>query len=235
MSHTILIADDEEEIRELLSLYMEKERFKVLEAANGLEVLKLLEEHTVDLILLDIMMPNMNGLEALKEIRKSQYIPIILLSAKGEDYDKILGLGLGADDYISKPFNPLEVTARVGAQLRRYHRFGMVADEADSQGLIRSGELTLDQESCIVTRNGEELPLTSMEYKIALLLMRHPGKVFTKRKIFESVWEEAYYGDDNTIMVHISKIREKLEVDPRNPVYIKTVRGIGYKWEKQVQ
>ncbi|MGN7381743.1 sigma-54 dependent response regulator [Chlamydia abortus] len=234
MSHTILVADDEEEIRELLSLYMEKERFKVLEAADGQEVLKQLSEHSVDLILLDIMMPNMNGLQALREIRKTKYIPIILLSAKGEDNDKILGLGLGADDYIAKPFNPLEVTARVGAQLRRYYKFGMATGESEDVRLLRSGDLILDKESCVVSRNGVEVPLTSMEYKMVLLLMENPGKVFTKRKIFESVWEEMYYGDDNTIMVHISKIREKLEEDPRHPVYIKTVRGIGYKWEKQV-
>lgn len=232
MSRTILIADDEAEIRELLSLYLEADGLRVLEASDGAEAIRMLEEHEVALLLLDIMMPNMDGLRTLKEIRKTRNIPVILLSAKSHDNDKILGLGLGADDYIAKPFNPLEVTARIQAQLRRYYRLGQ-APEQNESAVLTAGDLQLDPSSCTVSKHGSVLPLTSLEYKMVELMMRHPGKVFTKKQMFESIWDDYYFGDDNTIMVHISKIREKLEDDPRNPTYIITVRGIGYKFEKR--
>ncbi|WP_139491192.1 response regulator transcription factor [Brevibacillus dissolubilis] len=234
MSHTILIADDEQEIVELLKLYVDKEGFSVVEAYDGQDAYEKLQQNQIDLAVIDVMMPRMDGFQLLKTLRRDYNIPVIILSARGQDNDKILGLGLGADDYISKPFNPLEVVARIQAQLRRFYQLNATQQPDVPPDTISVGELTLDKSSCVLYRQGEEVPLTSIEYKIIALLMNQPGRVFTKKQIFENVWEDLFVGDDNTIMVHMSKIRDKIEPDPKKPVYLKTVRGLGYKFEKQV-
>lgn len=224
MKATILIAEDDADIRELLKLYLEGEKYDVIEAANGAAALEKARELTPDLAILDIMMPEMNGFELTKALRKYSDIPILILSAKSQDNDKILGLNLGADDYITKPFNPVEVVARVNAQLRR--------SMSSAGDVLTLRELTLNTASFQVTKNGEPVPLTPMEYKILAQLMRSPGRIFTKVQLYEGVAGEYFESDDNTMMVHISKLREKLEDDPRKPKYIITVRGLGYKIEK---
>ena len=233
MKYTILLADDEREIVDILSLYLENAGFSVVCAYNGREALNLLQGAgmKVDAAVLDIMMPEMDGYTLVKEIRKDSSIPIIILSARSDDSGKILGLDLGADDYITKPFNPLEITARVQAQLRRYYRLN--ASSAVAADRITAGELVLDRASCSLTKNGTDIPLTAIEFKILNLLMENRGKVFTKSRIYEHVWDGGFYeSDDNTIMVHISKLRDKIENDPRNPEYLKTIRGLGYRFEK---
>ncbi|MBT2293691.1 response regulator transcription factor [Paenibacillus albidus] len=231
--YTILIADDETEIVELLQLYLEKE-YTLLEANSGPEALLLIQNHKIDLAILDIMMPGMDGLQLLKKIRQEYQFPVLFLSAKSQHHDKILGLELGADDYIAKPFNPLEIAARVGALLRRVHQFDAPAVEAKSEQL-KLGELTLDRASCLLYRSGEPVALTSTEYKIVELLMEQPGRVFTRKKIYEAVWEDFYVYEDNSIMVHISNIREKIEQDSKKPEYLKTIRGLGYKFEAPLE
>ncbi|AKF94292.1 response regulator transcription factor [Brevibacillus laterosporus] len=237
MSYTILIADDEREIVELLTLYLEKEDFHVIEVHNGDSVLPVLAQKKVDLVILDIMMPGKDGFQLIKEIRQAYNIPVMFLSARTQDHDVILGLGLGADDYITKPFNPLEVIARIQALLRRVHEFTPTVEAPvnPEEQLIKIGEMILDKASCLVYRNEEAISLTSIEYKILELLMVNAGQVFTKKKIYEAVWGDFYANDDNTIMVHISKLREKIEDDPKQPTYIKTIRGLGYKFEKMVE
>lgn len=231
--YSILIADDESDIIELLKLYLEHEGWTILSAQDGLHAWSILESKTVDLAILDVMMPKLDGFSLLKRIRQNMKIPVIMLSAKSEDQDKILGLGLGADDYIAKPFNPLEVVARVHAQLRR---FKMNAQEQDNdQTILSIGPFELNQESCIFLKHGSVISLTSTEYKILKLLMSHPGKVFTRAQIFETIWSEWSDGDDNTIMVHMRKIREKIEDDPSHPEYVTTIRGLGYRFEHQVK
>ncbi len=233
MKYTILLADDEREIVDILSLYLENAGFSVVCAYNGREALNLLQGAgmKVDAAVLDIMMPEMDGYTLVKEIRKDSSIPIIILSARSDDSGKILGLDLGADDYITKPFNPLEITARVQAQLRRYYRLN--ASSAVAADRITAGELVLDRASCSLTKNGTDIPLTAIEFKILNLLMENRGKVFTKSRIYEHVWDGGFYeSDDNTIMVHISRLRDKIENDPRNPEYLKTIRGLGYRFEK---
>ena len=224
MNPLILIAEDDTDIRALLRLYLEGDGFRVLEAENGTAALTLAREHAPDMAILDIMMPGMNGFELTRALRKYSELPILILSAKSQDNDKILGLNLGADDYIAKPFNPVEIVARVKAQLRRAAR--------SSSDVITVRELSLDTAAFQLTKSGVPIPLTPMEYKILALFMRSPGRIFTKIQLYEGAIGNYFEGDDNTMMVHISKLREKIEDDPRNPRYIITVRGLGYKLEK---
>lgn len=224
MDTSILIAEDDADIRGLLRLYLEGEGFQVLEAGDGASALRLAREQSPSMAILDIMMPEMNGFELTRALRKYSDIPILILSAKSQDNDKILGLNLGADDYIAKPFNPVEIVARVKAQLRRAER--------TSGSVLTVRELTLDTASFQLTKSGQPIPLTPMEYKILAMLMRSPGRIFTKIQLYEGAIGNYFEGDDNTMMVHISKLREKIEDDPKNPRHIITVRGLGYKIEK---
>lgn len=223
----ILIAEDEKDIRDLVSLHLSKDDYKVFEAENGIEAINIFENNKIDLAILDVMMPKLDGFAVIKKIRESSTIPVIFVTARDEDMDKILGLGLGADDYMVKPFSPLELTARVQAQLRRYYKY------TNSQNITELilGDLTLDKESCTLHKVKNRIELNAKEFKILEFLMENKGKVFTKKQLYEKVWEESYYGDDNTIMVHISHLRDKIEDDPKNPKYLKTIRGIGYKIE----
>ena len=227
MNYTILIADDEKEIRELLKLYLENEQYQVVEAEDGQQALDILHREKIDLCILDIMMPKMDGYRVLRELRKDSNIPVIILSAKDADSEKILGLNLGADDYIGKPFNPLEAVARINSNLRRFYSLGT---SAGVQHLLQVKDLTLDPEGCELKRGDKVIDLTSVEYRIMELFMKHPGKVFTKQQIYEYGWGEAYIIADNNIMVCISKLRDKLDEDPS--AYIKTIRGLGYRLEK---
>ena len=245
MAYTILVADDEAEIRELLRLYLENENFHVIEAADGLEALERLKEEKVHLCLLDIMMPNMDGYRTLQQIRKTSNIPVLILSAKDQDADKILGLNLGADDYISKPFNPLEAVARVNSAIRRYYSLGAdetlnpqgaqaaeAVEEEAGEHTIKVRDLVLDQDACLLYRGDEMIELTSVEYKVLEMFMSHPGKVYTKQQIWERGWGEEYFVGDNNIMVCISKLRTKLDAE-NSAKYIKTIRGLGYRFEKE--
>lgn len=224
----ILVAEDEQDIRELLELHILKEGYEVFKARNGLEALEILKSKKIHLALLDVMMEGMDGFNLLKELRKWSEIPVIFLTAKIEDDDKILGLGLGADDYVIKPFKPVELMARIKSNLRRCYKY--LGEEENN--IIKLHDLELCKNSCIVKRNGEELSLNAKEFKILEMLMGNIGRVFTKKQIYENVWKEDYLGDDNTIMVHISHLREKIEEDPKKPLKIKTIRGIGYRFEK---
>ncbi len=226
---TILVVDDEKEIRDLIGIYLDNDGYKVIKASNGLEALNILEKEDVDLILLDIMMPNMDGMEACLKIRQDKNMPIIMLSAKSEDMDKIMGLTTGADDYVTKPFNPLELLARVKSQLRRYTKLNVKTEKNDSN--IEIGDLTIDVNSHEVRVGDRDVKLTPREFDILFLLARNRGMVFSIEKIYETIWKEEFFESDNTVMVHIRKIREKLEVDSRKPQYIKTVWGVGYKIE----
>ncbi len=224
MKPVILIAEDDRDIRDLLRLYLEGEGYRVLEAENGAQALILAREQAPDMAILDVMMPEMNGFELTRALRRYSEIPILILSARSQDNDKILGLNLGADDYIAKPFNPVEIVARVKAQLRRALRTG--------SDVLTVGDLTLDTASFQLTKGGKQILLTPMEYKILALLMRSPGRIFTKVQLYEGAVGPYFEGDDNTMMVHISKLREKIEDDPKLPRHIITVRGLGYKLEK---
>ena len=228
MAYTILIADDEKEIRDLIRLYLENENYTVLEAEDGQQALDLLHRNSVDLCILDIKMPNMDGYQTLKEIRKESNIPIMFLSAKDADAEKILGLNLGADDYVAKPFNPLELVARVNSNIRRFCSLG--TSESGESKTIKVRDLVLDTESCTLSKEGNEITLSSVEYKIMEMFMLHPGKVFTKQQIYEYGWGEEYIIADNNIMVCISKLRAKL--GDEDGTYIKTIRGLGYQLEK---
>jgi len=232
MSYKILIAEDDNDIVEILRLYLENEGFDLVICNDGETALKEFQNTSVDMALLDIMMPKMNGYELIKRVRESSNIPIIVMSAKNMDSDKILGLTLGADDYLTKPFNPLEVVARIKSQLRRYYDLNSAPVEEVSN-VVTVGELELDSSNLCVNKNGTPINLTPTEYKIISLMMKTPGKIFTKMQIFENINGDYYESDDNTLMVHISKIRDKIEDDPKNPVYLKTVRGLGYKIEKR--
>jgi DNA-binding response OmpR family regulator len=229
----ILIAEDEKDIIDLLKLYLEKENLEVIPAYNGEEAWNIIENEKIDLAVLDIMMPKLNGFELTKKIRSKYNIPIIILSAKQMDSDKILGLDLGADDYIAKPFNPLEVLARIKAQLRRTYNLNNNLTEKEESNFLKVGELVLDGNSFKLTKNNIEIILTPTEFKILHLFMKSPGRVYTKSQIFENVKGDYFYGDDNTLMVHISKLRDKIENNPKEPIYIKTLRGLGYKIEKE--
>ena len=228
--HKILICDDEREILEILQLYLEKEDYKIVKAFDGEEALNIIKnDDDIDLALLDIMLPKLDGYNLVKEIRKRKNIPIILLSAKNRDTDKILGLDLGADDYITKPFSPLEVVARVNAQIRRVYK---LAENQNNNQVIKIGNVELDEYNVNVKVNDKEIELTSIEYGILKLLMKNAGRILTKNQIFENVWNEEFVGGDNTIMVHISRLRDKIEDDSKSPKYLKTIRGLGYKFEK---
>ncbi|TVY09015.1 response regulator transcription factor [Paenibacillus cremeus] len=227
--HTILLVDDEKDIIDLLEIYLKNEGYRLLRASNGLEALSVLQKEHVDLIVLDIMMPKMDGIEACLKIREQQNMPIIMLSAKSQDMDKILGLSTGADDYMSKPFNPLELMARIKSQLRRYTRLNVPQPSKEHE--IEVDELTINTLSHEVKVDGREVKLTPREFAILELLARSRGTVFSIEKLYESVWKEAYFDSDNTVMVHIRKIREKIEDNPRKPKFIKTVWGVGYKVE----
>jgi len=226
----ILICDDDKEIAAAIAVYLKNEGYETFLAHDGRESLSVLEGNDIQLIIMDIMMPKMDGLSATMEIRQSRNIPIIMLSAKSEDADKIIGLSAGADDYVTKPFNPLELIARVKSQLRRFTVLGsMPSPEA---GVYTVGGLTIDDNHKSVTVDGENVRLTPLEYKIALLLIRHPGRVFSIDEIYERVWGEDAFCADNAIAVHIRRIREKIEIEPKNPRYLKVVWGLGYKIEK---
>lgn len=228
----IFIAEDEEEIIDLLRLYLEKENYQVEFAMDGSTALQMIQSNTYDLVILDIMMPGMSGFEVTREIRKTQNIPIIILSAKLADEAKVLGLDLGADDYVTKPFNPLEVVSRVNANLRRV-QFGVAEESADRQQVLRSGQLELNCQTMQLKKNGCTINLTAMEFRILQLLMSAPGRVYPKSQIYEIINGEYFESDEKTIAVHIYNLREKIEDEPEKPHYIKTVRGLGYKFEKK--
>lgn len=228
----ILVVDDEKEIADLIEIYLVSDGYKVFKAENAARGLEIIEKENIHLVLLDIMMPGMNGLEMCKKIRETNNIPIIMLSAKSTDLDKILGLGTGADDYVTKPFNPLELTARVKSQLRRYTQLGNLNQQNSSQ-VYKCGGLMINDENKEVFVDGELIKLTPIEYNILLLLVKNAGKVFSIDEIYEKIWNEDAIGADNTVAVHIRHIREKIEINPKEPRYLKVVWGVGYKIEKQ--
>jgi len=225
----ILVCDDDKEILDAITIYLTNEGYKVYKASNGLEALEIVEENEIHLIIMDIMMPKMDGLRATMKLREENNIPVIMLSAKSEDTDKIMGLNMGADDYVTKPFNPLELIARVKSQLRRYTTLGSLETKTN---VYKTGGLVVDDESKIITVDGEEVKLTPVQYKILKLLTANAGRVFSIDEIYERVWEETAFNPENTVAVHIRKIREKIEINPKEPKYLKVVWGIGYKVEK---
>ena len=227
--YNILICDDEKDIVNALKIYLNDANYVLFEAFNGREALKVIEEQDIHLVLLDIMMPEMDGMEAMVKIRERSNVPIILLTAKSEDSDKVLGLTIGADDYITKPFSPVEVSARVKSQLRRYMQLGAGSMR---QEVLRCGGIELDDAEKRVTLDGEEVSLTPTEYDILKLLMRHPGQVFSPKEIYRKIWNDLPYGSENTVAVHIRHLREKLEINPAEPRYLKVVWGQGYKMVK---
>ncbi len=228
---TILVCDDDKEIVEAISIYLKQEGYDIVPAYNGKEALKAVKEQEIHLIILDIMMPEMDGIHALLKLREESSIPVILLSAKSEDVDKILGLNVGADDYVTKPFNPLELVARVKSQLRRYTQLGGMDQGSDS--VLVNGSITMDTDQKIVTVDGEPRKLTPTEFKILQLLMENVGTVFSSAQIYERIWEEDAFATDNIVSVHIRRIREKIEIDPKNPDYIKVMWGVGYRMDKK--
>ena len=224
----ILICDDERDIVTALKIYLSSEGYTLFEAYTGREALEIARKNELHLVLMDIMMPEMDGISATAKLREEYNVPIILLTAKSEDTDKVLGLNVGADDYITKPFNPIEVLARVRSQLRRYTSLGGM-EQKPSKLVI--GGIALDDETKAVTVDGESVNLTPIEYNILLLLMRHPGRVYSSSQIYEQVWNETAFGSEGAVAVHIRHLREKLEIDPSNPRYLKVVWGLGYKME----
>lgn len=230
MNDSILLVEDDQEIHEMVLNHMQKEGYKMTSAFDGNEALCLFSKGTYDLVILDLMLPTANGLDILQTIRKESMMPILIMSAKGSDLDKALGLGFGADDYIAKPFSLIEMTARVRAALRRSQQYSHTALNHSEQ-TVQIGDLEINLSYFSVKRKGRELNLTAKEFQILKLLATNPNQVFTKGQLFESVWKEAYYGDDNVINVHIRRLREKIEEDPSSPTYIKTIWGIGYKIE----
>ena len=231
MGYKILIADDEAEIRDVLHLYLEKDGYEVYEAADGIQAMEVLQKEKIDLAILDIMMPGIDGYRVLRNIREHNNIPVIILSAQSSDSAKILGLDLGADDYITKPFVPLEAVARVNSNIRRFYQLGTKGSGQESVRELVVRDLRLDLESCMLYRAEAVIELTSVEFKIMKLFMENPGKVFTKQQIFEQGWEEEYMISDNNVMVCISKLRSKLDTEDRE--YIRTIRGLGYRLEKE--
>ena len=229
--YNVLVCDDDREIVEAIEIYLSQEGYKVLKAYDGEEALKVLDREKVDLLIIDVMMPKLDGIRATLKIREKKNMPIIILSAKSEDADKILGLNVGADDYMTKPFNPLELTARVKSQLRRYTQLGSTIDKSN-QAVYAVGGLSIDDEQKEVTVDGEPVRLTPIEYNILLLLVKNQGKVFSIDQIYESIWNEDAIGVDNPVAVHIRHIREKIEINPKEPRYLKVVWGVGYKIEK---
>lgn len=230
MKAKILIMEDDENINQLIKLHLQKEQYQVIQAFNGLEALEKFDE-TIDLAILDVMVPKKNGVEVLTEIREISTIPIIFLTAKDEDADKVLALGLGADDYVTKPFSVIELISRVKAHLRRSQQY-LGTIKADAAALLTNGEIKMDLSTYKVYKDDQEVVVISKEFKLLQFFMENQGRVFTKKQLYENVWEEAYFGDDNTIMVHISRLREKLESNPKEPKLIKTIKGLGYRMEK---
>lgn len=228
--HRILICDDDKDIVSALNIYLTSEGYSTVEAYNGEQAIAAVREGNIDLILMDVMMPKLDGIRATAKLREEGNIPIILLTAKSEDSDKVLGLNIGADDYITKPFNPIEVIARVKSHLRRYT---MLGGKAQTEGsVLRNGALMMDDDAKQVTVDGEGVTLTPIEYNILRLLLKNPGRVYSTAQIYELVWNDPAVGSENTVAVHIRHLREKIEIDPANPRYIKVVWGLGYKMEK---
>jgi DNA-binding response OmpR family regulator len=226
----ILVCDDDKDIVDAIEIYLRQEGYGVVKAYDGLEAIKALKEHDIQLLIIDIMMPQLDGIHATLKIREYQNLPIIILSAKSEDADKILGLNVGADDYVTKPFNPLELVARVKASLRRYTNLGSLNPE--NNALFAAGGLVVNDETKEVSVDGEPVKLTPIEYNSLLLLVKNQGKVFSNSQIYEIIWNEEALGTDNTVAVHIRHIREKIEINPKDPRYLKVVWGVGYKCEK---
>ena len=228
--YKILVCDDDREIVEAIEIYLIQEGYEVLEAYDGMEALDILRKEEGHLLVIDVMMPKLDGIRATLKIRETNRIPIIILSAKSEDADKILGLNIGADDYLTKPFNPLELVARVKSQLRRYTQLGTMPEK--SSNVFRSGGLCIDDDKKVVTVDDELIRLTPIEYNILLFLLKNAGKVYSIEQIYENIWNEEAVGADNTVAVHIRHIREKIEINPKEPKYLKVVWGIGYKVEQ---
>ena len=230
--YNILVCDDDKEIVKAIEIYLSKEGYNILKAYDGVEALDILKKNDdIQLIILDIMMPKLDGIETANLIRKEKGIPIIMLSAKSEDYDKIAGLNNGADDYVTKPFNPLELIARVNSQIRRYTSLGAMVKKEEDSNIYRSGDLMINDSTKTVEVEGKEVKLTPTEYNILKFLTKNKGKVYSIEQIYENVWEEESYGAENIIAVHIRHIREKIEINPREPKYLKVIWGIGYKIE----
>lgn len=227
----ILAADDEVELLDALELFMGRENMVMVKAASGVAALNLFQEEKPDMVLLDVMMPGMDGFSVLRKIREISKIPALMMTARTEDYDKILGLELGADDYITKPYNPLEVMARIKAQLRRCYDYQEEKKEEDE--ILKAFGLELNLRECSLKKQGREIALTKTEFKILELLMKSPGRIYTKQQIFEYSWEEPFLGDEGTVMVHISNLRNKIEDEPKKPEMIRTVKGLGYRFEKE--
>ncbi len=228
--YNILVCDDDKEIVNAIEIYLEKEGYKIYKAYNGKEALNIINKAEIHLVILDIMMPELDGISVAENIREDKAIPIIMLSAKSEDYDKIKGLNVGADDYITKPFNPMELIARVNSQMRRYTKLGSISKKEDNN-IYQAGELIIDDTKKEVSVDGKNIKLTPTEYNILKFLTKNKGRVFSISQIYENVWEEESYGAENIIAVHIRHIREKIEINPREPKYLKVIWGIGYKIE----
>ena len=226
----ILVCDDDREIVDAIEIYLSQEGYQILKAYDGMQALKILEEQEVHLLIIDVMMPRLDGIRATLKIREKSSIPIIILSAKSEDVDKILGLNIGADDYVTKPFNPQELVARVKSQIRRYTKLGNI--QSEGANVYSVGGLTINDDLKEVTVDGETVKMTPIEYNILLLLVKNPGKVFSIEQIYQNIWNEEAIGADNTVAVHIRHIREKIEINPKEPRYLKVVWGVGYKIEK---
>lgn len=226
--YNILVVDDDKEIVGAIEIYLKKEGYNILKAYNGNQALKIISKNEIHLMILDIMMPEKDGLETLEEVRKEKTIPVVLLSAKSEDYDKIEGLNLGADDYITKPFNPLELIARVNSSLRRYVKLGSI-QQLENEKIYQTGELVVNDETKKVTVDGKEVKLTATEFNILKFLLRNKGKVYSIPEIYKNVWKEEGFGAENIIAVHIRHIREKIEINPKEPRYLKVIWGVGYK------
>ncbi|WP_270305003.1 response regulator transcription factor [Terrisporobacter petrolearius] len=229
--YNILVIDDEKEIVDLVELYLKNTDYNIIKAYDGIEAINVIDKNKIHLEIVDIMLPNLNGYSVISKIRDNLNIPIIVISAKVEGYDKILALDMGADDYVTKPFDPLELIARINAQIRRVYGYSDFYKNVNN--IIEIEDLKLDLEGCRLTKNNKEIKLTSTEFKIIELFMKNPNKVFTKKNLFESIWDEMYIAEDNAIMVQISKIRDKIETNTKDPKYIKTIRGVGYKFEKK--
>ena len=232
MPYKIMIAEDDSDIAELISLYLENDDFQVVLAQNGKEALELFEKMDIDLLIVDLMMPEMNGYETIRKIREVSKIPILILSAKSMNQDKVLGLGIGADMYMTKPFDPLELVAQVKAMIRRSYRFSNLGQEPNSFFLKR-GDLVYDPEKMCLKKAGKEISLTAYELKLLVAMMKAPGRVFTKLQLYQVISRDFCQADEDTIMVHISRIRSKIEEDPSKPKYIKTVRGLGYRFDDE--
>lgn len=229
----ILVCDDDKAIVEAIEIYLVQEGYQVFKAYDGVEAMRILEAEEIHLLIMDVMMPRLDGIHATLQIREKYSIPIIILSAKSEDADKILGLNIGADDYVTKPFNPLELTARVKSQVRRYTKLGSIGSAEEADQVYRAGGLVMNDATKEVTVDDEPVKLTPIEYNILLLLVKNQGKVFSISQIYENIWNEEAIGADNTVAVHIRHIREKIEINPKEPRYLKVVWGVGYKVDKQ--